>query len=156
MTRNELSPRIVASTAEPAVVATMASQNGTPPSTRRAANRAPRPAKAIWPRDSWPNHPVNTVSEVAQMAKASTSVKVCWVDGFVKMRGRTTAITANRNTPLLFRLRAQRKDRRRTGIGRALGVKAKTSLSSVRSRLKRTATTTVIKSNRLMSPGCSM
>ena len=108
MTRNELSPRNVASTAEPAVVATMASQKGTPPSTRRAANRAPRPAKAIWPRDSWPSHPVRTVSEVAQMANASTSVKVCWVDGCVKMSGSTTAITASRNTPLLFTLRAQR------------------------------------------------
>ena len=41
-------------------------------------------------------------------------------------------------------------------MGRALGVKAKTSLSSVRSRLKRTAITTVIKSRRLMSPGWSM
>ncbi len=41
-------------------------------------------------------------------------------------------------------------------MGRARGVNAKTSLSSVRSRLKRTATTTVIKSNRLISPGSSM
>ncbi len=56
----------------------------------------------------------------------------------------------------MFTLRAHRKDRSRTGMGRALGVNAKTSLSSVRSRLNRTATTTVIKSNRLMSPGSSM
>ena len=27
------------------------------------------PAKAIWPSDSWPAHPVSTVSESAQIAK---------------------------------------------------------------------------------------
>ena len=86
----------------------MASQKGTPPSTSRAANSAPRPTKAIWPRDSWPSQPVRTVNEVAQMAKASTSVKVCWVDGWVKTRGSTMAIRASRNTPLLLTLRAQR------------------------------------------------
>ena len=146
----------MASTAEPAVVATMASQKGTPPSTRRAANSAPRPAKAIWPSESWPNQPVRTVSEVAQMAKASISVKVCWVDGSVKISGRTMAIAPSRRIPLLLMLRAHREDCSRSGIGRALGVKANTSLSSVRSRLKRTATTTMIKSNRLISPGLSM
>ena len=98
----------MATTAEPAVVATMASQKGTPPSTSRAANSAPRPAKAIWPSESWPSQPVRTVSDVAQMAKASTSVKVCCVDGCVKMSGSTIAIAASRNTPLLFTLRAQR------------------------------------------------
>ena len=65
-------------------------------------------------------------------------------------------MASNKNTPLLFTLRAHRKDCRRSGIGRALGVKANTSLSSVRSRLKSTATTTVIRSNRLMSPGDAM
>ena len=111
----------MASTAEPAVVATMASQNGTPPSTSRAAKRAPSPAKAIWPRDSWPSHPVSTVSDVAQMAKASTSVKAAGSTACVKTRGRTTAIAASRSTAALVTLRAHRKDRRRTGMGRALG-----------------------------------
>ena len=63
------------------------------------------------------------------------------------------AITPRKRIPLLLMLRAQREDCRRTGIGRALGVNAKTSLSSVRSRLKRTATTTMIKSNKLISQG---
>ena len=94
--------------AEATVVAAMASQKGTPASTRRAANRAPRPAKAIWPSDSCPSHPVSTVSDVAQMANASTSVKICCVDGVVKTSGRTMPITARRMMPLLLTLRAQR------------------------------------------------
>ena len=86
----------------------MATQNGTPTSTSRAANSAPRPAIAIWPRDSCPSHPVSTVSDVAQMANATTSVKVCWVEGRVKIRGRMMAMTPRRITPLLFALRAHR------------------------------------------------
>ena len=35
------------------------------------------------------------------MAKASTSVKVCWVDGWVKISGRTTAIAAEEEDPAL-------------------------------------------------------
>ena len=63
---------------------------------------------AIWPRDSCPSHPVSTVSDVAQMANATTSVKVCWVEGRVKIRGRMMAITPRRISPLLLALRAHR------------------------------------------------
>ena len=56
------------------MVVAMATQNGTPSVTRRAANSAARPAKAIWPSESWPSQPVSTVSDEAQMAKASTAV----------------------------------------------------------------------------------
>ena len=39
------------------------------PRVNAAVRSAPIPAKAIWPSDSWPAHPVSTVSERAQMAK---------------------------------------------------------------------------------------
>ena len=52
----------------------MASQNGTPSVTRRAPNKAASPANAICPSESCPSHPVNTVSDDAQIAKASTAV----------------------------------------------------------------------------------
>jgi hypothetical protein len=61
------------------------------------------------------------------MANAATSVKVCWAEACVKIKGRMTAITPRRINPLLFALRAHRSAWRRAGIGRALGVKAKTS-----------------------------
>ena len=47
LTRSDPSPRTAASMAVATVVVAMATQNGTPTSTRRAAKRAPRPAKAI-------------------------------------------------------------------------------------------------------------
>ena len=63
-----------ASSAEATVVVAMATQKCTPSLTRRAANSAARPAKAICPSESWPSQPVSTVSDEAQMAKASTAV----------------------------------------------------------------------------------
>ncbi len=39
------------------------------PRCRAAARKAPMPAKAIWPNDSWPNHPVSTVSDNPHRAK---------------------------------------------------------------------------------------
>ena len=63
-----------ASSPEAIEVSAMATQKGTPTLTSRAANRAASPPKAIWPRESCPSHPVSTVSDEAQMAKASTAV----------------------------------------------------------------------------------
>ena len=42
---------------------------GSCPRVSAAATRAPNPAKAIWPSDSWPAHPVSTISESPQIAK---------------------------------------------------------------------------------------
>ena len=39
------------------------------PRVNAAVSSAPMPAKAIWPRESWPAQPVSTVSERAQIAK---------------------------------------------------------------------------------------
>ena len=65
-------------------------------------------------------------------------------------------ITARRTTPPLFTLRAHRYDCKRTGIGRACGVNANTSVSMVRSRLNSTAINTVMRSSKLIKPGLSM
>ncbi len=59
----------------------MATQKGTPSVTRRAAKSAASPAKAICPSESCPSQPVRIVSDDAQMAKPSTAVKSCWLEG---------------------------------------------------------------------------
>ena len=53
------------------------------PRLNPAANRAPMPAKAIWPRESWPAQPVTMVMERAHMAKARMLAYSRWRDGLV-------------------------------------------------------------------------
>ena len=43
------------------------------PRVEAAASRAPMPANAIWPSESWPAQPVSTVSDSPQIAKHERS-----------------------------------------------------------------------------------
>ena len=64
------------------------------------------------------------------MAKPSTAVKSCWLEGSLFTRGRITAMTPRSKMPPLSMLRAHQMERRRSGIGRVRGEKAKTPESS--------------------------
>ena len=100
---------------------------------------------------------MSTVSDVAQMAKnTTTSVKVCWVEGRVKIRGRMTAINSEEDQPALVGVAGPPVglEAGPESDQHALGVNAKTSWSSpLPSGLNATATSTAMSSSRLISPG---
>ena len=82
------------------------------------------PAKAICPRDSKPDHPVSTVSDDAQMAKARTVAYSRFFDGWVMMMGRTTATSTTSPITIRSRLRIHRTASRWAGTGRRRGAVA--------------------------------
>ena len=52
-----------------AIAARRASSNGTPCATRRAATQTPKPPRANWQSESWPQSPVTTTTERITIAQ---------------------------------------------------------------------------------------
>ena len=91
------------------------------------------PANAICPSESWPPHPVRTVRDSAQIAKARIVAYSRCRDGWVTISGSAMATASGTSRTRRSRFRTQKICRSRSGIGSVLGVKENAS-PSVRSR----------------------
>ena len=89
------------------------------------------PAKAICDSDSWPDQPVITVTDMAQMAKPRTVAYSRCLDGSVTISGRTMAKARAAASVIRGSALTHRSRSRRAGTGRMRGTKARIASSGL-------------------------